>query len=113
MASTASSTSFRAAESLDFSLLLIDKPQRSPWHIRVMWPNPSVDLRFAVCMKRIDVGNFKHTLLLGNTHTVASFWVVMLVPVFWLLRTVEAKNSGYIPSLRAVSSRKSHDWRPK
>src|SRR6266481_7322558 len=74
MASTASSSSFRTAGSLDFGLLLIDKPQRSPWHIPRDVAQPI--RRFEVCRlhERIDVGNFKHTLLLGNTHTVASFW---------------------------------------
>src|SRR5437879_11968093 len=74
MASTASSSSFRTAESLDFSLLLVDKLQRSPRHIPRDVAQPI--RRFEVCRlhERIDVGNFKHTLLPGNTHRVASLW---------------------------------------
>src|ERR1700687_4616268 len=74
MAPTVPSSSFRTAESLDFSLLLIDQLQRSPRHIPRDVAQPI--RRFEICRlhERVDVGHFKHTVLLSNGHTIASFW---------------------------------------
>src|ERR1700682_5894169 len=74
MAPTVPSSSFRTAESLDFSLLLIDQLQRSPRHIPRDVAQPI--RRFEICRlhQRVDVGHLKHTVLLSNSHTIASFW---------------------------------------
>src|ERR1700704_1032559 len=114
MASTASSSSFRTAESLDLSLLLVDKLQRSPRHIPRDVAQPI--RRFEVCRlhERIDVGNFKHTLLPGNTHTVASLWdrhagscIHLVLQSSALARTARHLGRGYSRYSYASTSAKA------
>src|SRR6266853_522384 len=57
-----------------FSLLLIDKLQRSPRHIP---RDVARSIRgFEVCRlhKRVNIGYLIHTLLLCNSHTIAPLW---------------------------------------
>jgi hypothetical protein len=55
-------------------LFLIRKPQRSPRHVPRNVALPIGRFEVGRLHERVDVGNLKHTLLLDNSHTVATLW---------------------------------------